>query len=241
MQAVFLCGGFAQYLAWLSIWWGAAGVVPRVARGYNSAQGVIAMRKLVALITAFAVLVGGIAQQNAPTPQPAPSTQEQSQQQQSQQQSPKPPAPPKPGVFTAEGRQINFFSRGEGALVFRGRGYLVINTVRGKVQIEGFQEVKQLPRGVRIKPPLSERLKVYMGQGTVRIEGKYDSVRAVLRDVRIDFKGVAAFTMQGAGTASVDGVKRELTPVSAFTMLVPEPNWQAEDDVKPQTPKADER
>jgi len=104
-----------------------------------------------------------------------------------------------------------------------------------------FREVKELPRGVRIKPPLSERLKVYMGQGTMRIEGKYDSVRAVLRDVRIDFKGVAAFTMQGAGTASIDGVKRELTPVSAFTMLVPEPNWQAEDDVKPQTPKADER
>ena len=199
------------------------------------------MRKLVALITAFAVLVGGIAQQNAPTPQPAPSTQEQSQQQQSQQQSPKPPAPPKPGVFTAEGRQINFFSRGEGALVFRGRGYLVINTVRGKVQIEGFQEVKQLPRGVRIKPPLSERLKDYMGQGTVRIEGKYDSVRAVLRDVRIDFKGVAAFTMQGTGTASIDGVKRELTPVSAFTMLVPEPNWQTEEDVQVKTPKAGER
>ena len=192
------------------------------------------MRKLVALITAFAVLVGGIAQQsNAPKQEPP-------KREQAQQKSQK-PEPPKPGVFVAEGRQINFFSRGEGTLVFRGRGYLVINTVRGKVQIEGFQEVKELPRGVRIKPPLSERLKVYMGQGTVRIEGKYDSVRAVLRDVRIDFKGVAAFTMQGAGTASIDGVKRELTPVSAFTMLVPEPNWQAEDDVKPQTPKADER
>jgi hypothetical protein len=66
------------------------------------------------------------------------------------------------GVFT-RGQANNFFSRGEGALVFRGRGYLVINTVQGKVQIEGFQEVKELPRGVRIKPPLSERLKVYMG------------------------------------------------------------------------------
>lgn len=194
------------------------------------------MRKLVALITAFAVLVGGVAQQNAPTPQQQPPKQEQSQQQQ-----PKQPEPPKPGVFTAEGRQINFFSRGEGTLVFRGRGYLVINTVRGKVQIEGFQEVKELPRGVRIKPPLSERLKVYMGQGTVRIEGKYDSARAVLRDVRIDFKGVAAFTMQGTGTASIDGVKRELTPVSAFTMLVPEPKWQTEEDVQVKTPKVDKR
>jgi hypothetical protein len=68
-------------------------------------------------------------------------------------------------VCLREGRQINFFSRGEGALVFRGRGYLVINTVQGKVQIEGFQEVKELPRGVRIKPPLSERLKVLHGIG----------------------------------------------------------------------------
>ena len=195
------------------------------------------MRKLVALIAAFAVLVVGVAQQsNAPTPQPPKQESPQPKQQQ-----PKQPEPPKPGVFTAEGRQINFFSRGEGTLVVRGRGYLVINTVRGKVQIEGFREVKELPRGVRIKPPLSERLKVYMGQGTVRIEGKYDSVRAVLREVRIDFKGVAAFTMQGTGSASIDGVKRELTPVSAFTMLVPEPKWQTEEDVEPKTPKSDER
>jgi len=194
------------------------------------------MRKLVALITAFAVLVGGIAQKSeTPPPKQEPPKREQAQQQ------PRKPEPPKPGVFVAEGRQINFFSRGEGTLVFRGRGYLVINTVQGKVQIEGFQEVKELPRGVRIKPPLSERLKVYMGQGTVRIEGKYDSVRAVLRDVRVDFKGIAAFTMQGTGTASIDGVKRELTPITAFTMYVPEPNWGTEEDVKVQTPKTDKR
>jgi hypothetical protein len=192
------------------------------------------MRKLIALITAFAVLVGGIAQQsNAPKQEPP-------KREQAQQKTQK-PEPPKPGVFVAEGRQINFFSRGEGTLVFRGRGYLVINTVQGKVQIEGFQEVKELPRGVRLKPPLSERLKVYMGQGTVRIEGKYDSVRAVLRDVRIDFKGIAAFTMQGTGTASIDGVKRELTPITAFTMYVPEPKWDTEEDVKVQTPKTDKR
>jgi len=189
------------------------------------------MRKLVALITAFAVLVGGIAQKSeTPPPKQEPPKREQAQQQ------PRKPEPPKPGIFTAEGRQINFFSRGEGTLVFRGRGYLIINTVKGKVQVEGFQEVKELPRGVRLKPPLSERLKVYMGQGTVRIEGKYDSVRAVLREVRIDFKGVAAFTMQGTGTASIDGAKRELTPISAFTMLVPEPKWDAEQEVEVKTP-----
>lgn len=193
------------------------------------------MRRFVALITVCAVLMGGVAQQSeAPQPQDASPSQ-----QPAQPQAQKQPESPKPGTFTAEGRQLNFFSRGEGTLTFRGRGYLVINTVKGKVQIEGFQEVKELPRGVRIKPPLNERLKVYMGQGTVRIEGKYDSVRAVLRDVRIDFRGVAAFTLQGTGTAYVDKVKRELTPVSAFTLLVPEPNWQTEDDIQPKTPKDD--
>ncbi|MGQ9658186.1 MAG: hypothetical protein ACUVV1_09840 [Fimbriimonadales bacterium] len=193
------------------------------------------MRRFVVLITVCAVLMGGVAQQSkAPQPQDASPNQ-----QPAQSRAQKQPEPPKPGTFTAEGRQINFFSRGEGTLVFRGRGYLVINTVEGKVQVEGFREVKELPRGARIKPPLSERLKVYMGQGTVRIEGKYDSVRAVLRDVRIGFRGVAAFTLQGTGTANIDGTRRELTPVSAFTLLVPEPKWQAEDDVKPQTPKDD--
>jgi hypothetical protein len=189
------------------------------------------MSKLIALVTACAVLVCGVAQQNTP-----PSRQELLQQAQKQ-QSQKPPEPPKPGIFTAEGRQINLFSRGEGTLVVRGQGYLVINTVRGKVQMEGFQEVKKLPRGVRLKPPLSERLKVYMGQGTVRIEGRYDSVRAVLRQVRVDFKGVAAFTLQGTGTVSVDGVKRNLTPIAAATFFVPRPQWMTE---SPETkPKAD--
>jgi hypothetical protein len=71
----------------------------------------------------------------------------------------------------------------------------------------------------------------------VRIEGKYDSVRAVLRDVRVDFKGIAAFTMQGTGTASVDGAKRELTPITAFTMYVPEPKWDTEQDTGAETSK----
>lgn len=214
---------------------GSRRTVARAAQGILSRRESFAMRRFVALITVCAVLMGGVAQQsNAPQPRDALSNQ-----QPAQSQAQKRPEPPKPGTFTAEGRQLNFFSRGEGTLVFRGRGYLVMNTVKGKVQVEGFQEVKELPRGVRIKPPLSERLKVYRGQGTVRIEGKYDSVRAVLRDVRIDFRGVAAFTLQGTGTAFVDGTRRELTPVSAFTLLVPEPNWQREDDVQPKTPKED--
>lgn len=192
------------------------------------------MRKPFALITVFAVLVVGVAQQQNNAPQ---NQQEQPKQEQQAQQ-PK-QEPPKPGVFTAQGRPLNFFSRGEGTLTVRGRGYLIINTVQGRVQIEGFQEVKELPRNVRIKPPLDQRLKVYMGQGTVRIQGKYDSVRAVLREGQINFNGVAAFNLSGIGEAAVDGVKRNLTPTSTFTLLVPEPRFQQEDDITPVTPKQD--
>lgn len=186
------------------------------------------MKRAFALIAIVAVLVAGVAQQNNT---PATTTQQdaqqatkseqpkQAQQQQAQQK------PQKPGTLSAQGDPLNFFARGEGTLVVRGRGYFVLNTVQGKIQIEGFQEVKQLPRGVRIKPPLNQRLKVYMGQGTLRIEGKFDSVRAVMRKAQIEFKGVAAFNMQGTGTATVDGLKRELTPISAFTLLVPAPDW----------------
>ncbi|MCS7209356.1 MAG: hypothetical protein NZ874_07275 [Fimbriimonadales bacterium] len=166
------------------------------------------MKRLVALITVIAVLVVGVAQQ------PQKNT--------SQQASSK---PKKIGVFSAQGKILNFFSRGEGTLIVRGRGYLVMNTVQGRVQLDGFREVKELPRGVRIKPPLNQRLKVYMGQGTVRIEGKYDSVRAVLREARLEFKGDAAFLLQGVGTCTLDGVQRELSPVHVANYFVPEPNW----------------
>ncbi|OYT74798.1 MAG: hypothetical protein CFK49_06525 [Armatimonadetes bacterium JP3_11] len=188
------------------------------------------MKKLFALIIAFAVLVVGVAQQSN-------QNQQNTQQAQSQQAQPTKQPQPKPGTLTAQGKPLHFFTRGEGLLTVRGRGYLVVNTVQGKVQVEGFQEVKELPRGVRIKPPLDQRLKVYMGQGVLRIQGKYDSVRAVLREGQIEFKGVAAFNLSGMGTAFVDGARRDLTPVSTFTLLVPEPKWQQEDEVKPKTPK----
>lgn len=181
------------------------------------------MGRLIAFISIVAVLVSGVAQRSKlpgaeveePPAKPQNTTQASPQQQK----------PPKPGVLTAQADPLGFFARGEGTLIVRGRGYFVINTVQGKVQVEGFREVKELPRGVRIKPPLDKRLKVYMGQGTLRIEGKFDSVRGVMRKAQIEFKGVAAFNMQGTGTAVVDGVKRELTPISAFTLLVPAPDW----------------
>ncbi len=192
------------------------------------------MKKLIALITAFAVLVVGIAQQHDHTHQ------HNGQQQPKPAQAQQPQKPPKPGTLTAQGKPLNFFSRGEGTLVVRGRGYLVINTVQGNVQIEGFREVKELPRNARIKPPLDQRLKVYMGQGVLRIQGKYDSVRAVLREGQIDFRGVAAFNLSGAGAAFLDGVRRDLTPIGTFTLLVPEPRWEQE-EVDAKTPNTDDR
>lgn len=189
------------------------------------------MKKLIALMLAFTVSVAGLAQQHDHNHSHSPQ----------QPQPPKaqaaPAAPTKPGKLTARARLLSFFTRGEGTLVVRGRGYLVINTVRGNLQIEGFREVKELPRNVRIKPPLDQRLKVYMGQGTVRIQGKYDSLRAVLRDASVEFNGIGAFELSGDGEAIADGVKRNLAPVSTFSLLVPEPKWQREDTIQPKTPE----
>ncbi|MFN7016427.1 MAG: hypothetical protein ACK4P5_04560 [Fimbriimonadales bacterium] len=191
------------------------------------------MQRLLALIGISTMLALGVTQQHSNNaPKQAPAQQEPAAQAK--------PQTPKTGTLTAAGKPLNFFSRGEGTLTVRGRGYLVVNTVQGNLQIEGFREVKELPRNVRIKPPLDQRLKVYMGQGTLRVQGKYDSVRAVLREGRIEFKGVAAFNLSGVGDAYLDGVRRELTPTSTFTLLVPEPQWTT-DDVQIKTPKPDER
>ncbi|MFN3689366.1 MAG: hypothetical protein ACK4UU_00400 [Fimbriimonadales bacterium] len=180
------------------------------------------MKRLFALMVICTMVAGGVPQQRTNAPQQPKSE------------------TPKTGTLTAQGKPLNFFSRGEGTLTVRGRGYLVVNTIQGNLQVEGFREVKELPRNVRLKPPLDQRIKVYMGQGTLRIQGKYDSVNAVLREGRIDFKGIAAFNLSGVGAAYLDGVRRALTPISTFTLLVPEPKWDTE-DVELKTPKADNR
>ncbi len=189
------------------------------------------MHRLLALIVICTMIAIGATQQQNNAPQQEPPKQEQATQPKQQ--------PPKPGVFTAQGKPLNFFTRGKGTLTVRGRGYLIVNTVKGTMQVEGFQEVKELPRNVRLKPPLDQRMKVYKGQGVLRIQGDFDSVRAVLREGQINFNGVAAFNLSGVGEAAVDGVKRNLMPTGAFTLLVPEPRFQQEDDVKPLTPKED--
>ncbi len=146
------------------------------------------------------------------------------------------PVPKRPGVLKAEGRPLSFFARGEGTLTLRGRGYVLINDPTGnlKIEVSGFQEVKELPRNVRLQAPMNQRIRVFQGQGTITVRGKFDSVRAVLRQGTVDFKGIAAFNIGGSGKALLDGVERQLFPTSTFTLLVPEPNWQQQqEDVKP--------
>lgn len=194
------------------------------------------MKKRIALIGALAVLVVGVAQQHDHSHDHAHDHQPKQPQAQQQTQ-PKAQQPPQPGKLTAQGKLLSFFTRGEGTLIVRGRGYLVINTVRGNVQVEGFREVKELPRNVRLKPPWDKRIKVYMGQGSVRIQGKYDSLRAVLRDAQIEFNGIGAFELAGEGEVTTGGVKRALAATSTFSLLVPEPRWRQEDTVQPKTPE----
>ncbi|MFQ3610341.1 MAG: hypothetical protein SNJ72_02505 [Fimbriimonadales bacterium] len=145
------------------------------------------------------------------------------------------PAPQRPGTLKAQGQPLTFFARGEGTLTIQGRGYLLINDPTGKlnIQVAGFQQMKELPRNVRLKAPMDQRIRIYQGQGTLTVKGKFDSVRAVLRQGSLDFKGIGAFNLGGQGKAFLDGVERQLFPTGTFTLLVPEPDWQKQDDVKP--------
>ncbi len=195
------------------------------------------MRKFAIIATVMSLLFVGVAQQQQPEPKPQQPTANTNSNQTPSGGTPPPqyPAPKRPGTFKAEGRPLSFFARGEGRLTFSGRGYVVIHVPQDnslKIQVSGFQEVKELPRNVRLKPPIDKRIRVFQGQGTITVEGKFDSIRVVLRQGSLDFRGIAAFNVGGIGKAFLDGQERQLSATGTFTYLVPEPEWQKQDDVK---------
>lgn len=140
---------------------------------------------------------------------------------QAKQEKPKPP-----GTLTAKAKPLNFFSRGEGTLTVKGKGFILVGDLQGQITVSGFQEQKELPRGVKLNSPWDKRLRIYMGEGTLTIQGKYDSVRASMREGSIDFRGGAAFNLGGTGEALLDGSKKVPLFASATTTLfVPEPEF----------------
>ncbi len=179
------------------------------------------MRTMALINGLILALTIGMAQQKKPTPpqespaglnkpasaQPAPKN-----------------AQPKVGSLTVKGEGIKFFSRGEGTLTIKGHGFVLVNDLQGEVVAQGFRELKQLPRGVTLNPPMDKRIRVLHGKGTLTIKGKYDSVRCALTEAHIDFRGGASFEIMGTGTGKVDG-KHDIViyPTAAFTLFVPEP------------------
>ncbi len=140
----------------------------------------------------------------------------------------KPQEKPQPaiGTLTAKAKPLNFFSRGEGTLTIKGKGFILVGDLQGQITTNGFKEQKTLPRGVKLNPPWDKRLRIFMGEGTMTIQGKYDSVRGSMREGSLDFRGGAAFNLGGTGEALVDGTKKvNLFASATVTLFVPEPEF----------------
>jgi hypothetical protein len=169
------------------------------------------------------VLAISVAQQKdtpAPNKKPTPT--------QAPPQQPAPKPAPKIGSLTAKGVGIKIsHARGEGTLTIKGHGFVLVSDLQGEVIMQGFREVKQLPRGVTLDPPMDKRVRIFHGKGTLTIKGKFDTIRAALDEAEIDFRGGASFEIMGVGSGKLDGQKDlTLNPSAAFTIAVPvPPEW----------------
>jgi len=177
--------------------------------------------RILALIGGLILAVTvGVAQPKAPSPtKETPGSNQQPATQNALQK-----ASPALGSLTVKGEGIKFFSRGEGTLTIKGHGFLVVGDLQGEVIMQGFREMKRLPRGVTLDPPMDKRIRVFLGKGTITIKGKYDSMKVALTEAEIDFRGGASFEIMGTGKGRIDG-RRELIlyPSAASSIFVPEP------------------
>jgi len=169
----------------------------------------------------LAVALSGAQEKNTPAPNktPAPT-----------QAAPKQPAPkpaPKIGSLTAKGVGIKIaHARGEGTLTIKGHGFVLVHNLQGEIVTQGFRELKQLPRGVTLDPPMDKRVRIFHGKGTLTIKGKFDTIRAALEEAEIDFRGGASFEIMGVGSGKMDGQKEfTLYPSAATGVIVPIPDW----------------
>ncbi len=168
------------------------------------------------------VLVISVAQQKDA---PAPNKKSQSTQPPPQQPAPKPA--PKTGSLTAKGVGIKIaHARGEGTLTIKGHGFVLVHNLQGEIVTQGFRELKQLPRGVTLDPPMDKRVRIFHGKGTLTIKGKFDTIRAALDEVEINFRGGASFEIMGVGSGKMDGQQEfTLNPGAAIGLAVPIPDW----------------
>lgn len=208
------------------------------------------MRKLAIIGLCLVILGVWAVAQNASKPQLAPTQplpaqpaqeQNQSAQPQNAQQNAKKPNTPKEGTLSVEGQYMGFFSRGEGTLTLKGKGVFILADLQGSYSVNGFTLQEQLPRGVQVPPQWRGRVKLYYGNGTLTLKGKYDALRGNFRTATIQFRGNAAFNLSGIGKGNNSGKAITLFPQATQTVLVPEPEWvRQEPDVVP-TPKVKSR
>jgi len=173
------------------------------------------------LILTFAV---SVAQQPAPTQKETGATPTAPKKQTAQPNTKN--AAPKVGTFTAKGEGVKFFSRGEGTLTLKGHGFILVGDLQGEISAQGFRELKELPRNVKLKPPMDKRIRIFHGRGTLTIKGKYDSVKVAMTEAEINFRGNASFEIMGTGKGLIDGSKEViLYPTAAVSLFAPVPDW----------------
>jgi hypothetical protein len=166
--------------------------------------------------------ISGAQQKETPAPNKKPTPT------QAPPQQPAPKPAPKIGSLTAKGVGIKIaHARGEGTLTIKGHGFVLVSDLQGEVIMQGFRELKQLPRGVTLETPMDKRVRILHGKGTLTIKGKFNTIRAALDEAEIDFRGGASFEIMGVGSGKLDGQKDlTLNPSAAFTIAVPvPPEW----------------
>jgi hypothetical protein len=152
-----------------------------------------------------------------------------------EQSSPNNSQKPKYGTVKANGSPLSFMNKGEGTLKFSGQGVILISDLNGSLQVQGFKELKQLPKGVTIKSPMDKRIRLFQGQGSITIKGKYGSVRVKLRHGQMEFVGSGSLNIDGKGKYVYDGKEGNLINIGTMTFFVPTPDW-----MKQQVKEADQ-
>lgn len=132
---------------------------------------------------------------------------------------------PKYDRFKAKGNPLSFLSRGEGTLQISGQGVILIFDLNGSLQTQGFKELKALPKGVVIRPPMDKRVRMFQGNGRMTVKGKYGSVRVKLVQGEMEFFGSGSLNIDGKGKYLYDGNEGDLINIGTMTFFIPTPNW----------------
>jgi len=151
-----------------------------------------------------------------PNPQPAPTNK------------PKPQSgaqQPKYGTVKAKGSPLSFMNKGEGTLKISGQGVILISDLNGSLQVQGYKELKQLPKGVVIKPPMDKRIRMFQGTGSMTIKGKYGSIRVKLEQGQMEYVGSGSMNIDGKGKYVYDGKEGDLINIGTMTLFIPTPEW----------------